>query len=402
MPPAWTSRGDEERGTYTTVAQADETGGNSTGTETGAIQEQDLTEGLEAPVHIGSVPTPEDFLFLPRVADTLPRGAFLIAIVELCERFAYYGLSGPFQNYIANEYNDANGLPGVLGFKQTGATAMTNFFQFWCYCTPLLGAIIADQYLGKYATIKWFSLVYMVGIAILFATSLPWSIRSGAAFPGLVVAMAVIGLGTGGIKSNVSPLIADQVRTSKPFVKTLMNGRQVIVDPEITVQRIFMVFYTCINVGSISAIATTMLELHVGFWGAYLLPLIMFCVGYVVLVSGKDRYIIKPPQGGVIANCFRALWIAIRNKGDLDQARPSATQSRHGRSKVTWDDKFIDELKTAMVACKVFLFFPIYWVTYSQMMNNFVSQGKSYVSSFVALCLQDHHSRPDAAPWPAK
>lgn len=166
---------------------------------------------------------------------------------------------------------------------------MTNFFQFWCYLTPLFGAIIADQFLGKYATIKWFSLIYMGGITILFLTSLPWAIRSGAAFPGLVVAMLIIGLGTGGIKSNVSPLIAEQVRSNKPFVKTLPSGKKVIVDPELTVQRIYMVFYMCINVGSISAIATTMLELHVGFWSAYLLPLIMFCVGYVILVRGKKH-----------------------------------------------------------------------------------------------------------------
>jgi dipeptide/tripeptide permease len=370
MSSAWRQKS-EERGAYATVAQNED----SSATHGKDLAAEDQENQLEAPVHIGSVPTPEDMLFLPRVADTLPYGAFLVAVVELSERFAYYGLSGPFQNYIANEYNDANGLPGALGMKQRGATAMTNFFQFWCYLTPLLGAIVADQYLGKYATIKWFSLVYMVGIAILFITSLPWAIESGAAFPGLIIAMIVIGLGTGGIKSNVSPLIAEQVRSTEPFVKTLPGGKQVIVDPEITVQRIYMIFYMCINVGSISAIATTMLELHVGFWSAYLLPLLMFCVGYVVLVSGKKRYIIKPPQGGVIGNCFRALYIAARNGGNLDKAKASVQGHRRGFSRVTWDDKFIDELKTALVACKVFLFFPIYWVTYSQMMNNFVSQA---------------------------
>jgi dipeptide/tripeptide permease len=374
MSSTWRQKS-EERGAYTTVAQIDDVNAGLTAHGREMVDEEEEAKGLAPPVHIGSVPTPEDLLFLPRVADSLPYGAFLVAIVELCERFAYYGLSGPFQNYIANEYNDANGLPGALGLKQRGATAMTNFFQFWCYLTPLFGAIVADQYLGKYATIKWFSLVYMAGIAILFVTSLPWAVKSGAAFPGLIVAMVVIGLGTGGIKSNVSPLIAEQVRSTKPFVKTLPSGKQVIVDPEVTVQRIYMVFYMCINAGSISAIATTMLELHVGFWSAYLLPLIMFCVGYGVLVSGKKRYIIKPPQGGVIGNCFRALWIAARNDGNLDKAKASTQGHGRGRTVVTRDDKFIDELKTALVACKVFLFFPIYWVCFSQMMNNFISQA---------------------------
>ncbi|KAG9186424.1 hypothetical protein G6011_02980 [Alternaria panax] len=366
---------DGELGAYTTVAQTEAVSANLTSHDKEITDEDVEAVPFEAPIHIGSMPTPEDMLFLPRVADTLPHGAFLVAIVELCERFAYYGLSGPFQNYIANDYDDPNGLPGALGLKQSGATAMTNFFQFWCYLTPLFGAVIADQYLGKYATIKWFSLVYMVGIAILFVTSLPWAVKGGAAYPGLVVAMLVIGLGTGGIKSNVSPLIAEQVRSNKPFVKTLVSGKRVIVDPEITVQRIYMIFYMCINVGSISAIATTMLELHVGFWSAFLLPLVMFCAGYVVLVRGRKQYVIKPPKGGVISNCFRALYIAARNGGDLDKAKASARSHGRSRSIVTWDDKFIDELKTALVACKVFLFFPVYWLSYSQMLNNFISQA---------------------------
>lgn len=52
---------------------------------------------------------------LPGIPLTLSilRSTFLIAIVELCERFTYYGLSGPFQNYISNSYHDPNGLPGV-------------------------------------------------------------------------------------------------------------------------------------------------------------------------------------------------------------------------------------------------------------------------------------------------
>ena len=116
------------------------------------------------------------------------------------------------------------------------------------------GAIVADQYLGKYLTIVYFSIIYMIGILILFVTSLPVAIEHGVAYGGLITAMIVIGLGTGGIKPNVSPLIAEQYRTVKPFIKTLRSGERVIVDPAVTVQRIYMVFYLCINIGSLSEI----------------------------------------------------------------------------------------------------------------------------------------------------
>lgn len=51
--------------------------------------------------------------------------------------------------------------------------------------------------------------------------------------------MIVIGLGTGGIKSNVSPLIAEQYRETKMKVKTLKSGERVIVDPAVTIQSMY-------------------------------------------------------------------------------------------------------------------------------------------------------------------
>lgn len=47
-------------------------------------------------------PTEEDWKTLREVSDKLPTSAFLVIIIEFCERFTYYGLSGPFQNYIQN------------------------------------------------------------------------------------------------------------------------------------------------------------------------------------------------------------------------------------------------------------------------------------------------------------
>lgn len=57
--------------------------------------------------------------------------------------------------------------------------------------TPVLGAIISDQYLGKYKTILYSAFIYVVGVFILFCTSLPWAIEHGAALGGLIAAMVI-------------------------------------------------------------------------------------------------------------------------------------------------------------------------------------------------------------------
>lgn len=75
------------------------------------------------------------------------------------------------------------------------------------------------------------------------------------------------------------------------------------------------IFYLCVNVGSLSSIATTEMEQRTGFWTAYLLCFLMFVVGLVVLVVGKKHYIVRPPKGSVIINAFRAMWIGLWNKG---------------------------------------------------------------------------------------
>lgn len=124
------------------------------------------------------------------------------------------------------------------GLGQSSATGLNQFFQFWCYVTPILGAIVADQYLGRYNTILYFAMIYIVGLIILLCTSLPVAIEHGAALGGLIAAMIIIGLGTGGIKSNVSPLIAEQYRETTQRIRVEKSGERVIVDPAVTAQRI--------------------------------------------------------------------------------------------------------------------------------------------------------------------
>lgn len=47
-------------------------------------------------------PTAEDYKNLREVSDHIPKAAYLVILIEFCERFTFYGLTGPFQNYIQN------------------------------------------------------------------------------------------------------------------------------------------------------------------------------------------------------------------------------------------------------------------------------------------------------------
>lgn len=59
----------------------------------------------------------------------------------------------------------------------------------------------------------------------------------------------------------------------------------------------------------------------------------------------------------------------------LDAPKPSWRVARGNNTPVPWDDKFIDDVKQTLNACKVFAFYPIIWVCYSQLSSNLVSQA---------------------------
>lgn len=71
---------------------------------------------------------------------------------ECCERLAYYGISTNLVLYFKKQLN------------QHSATASKNVSDWsgTCYITPLIGAFLADSYLGRYWTIACFSIIYVI------------------------------------------------------------------------------------------------------------------------------------------------------------------------------------------------------------------------------------------------
>ncbi|KAI4854458.1 peptide transport protein PTR2 [Aureobasidium sp. EXF-8845] len=317
---------------------------------------------------------------LRRVPDRIPWVVLLILIVELGERFTYFGLSAPIQNYIKNPHDSNSDLPGALGKGQAVATALGNFFKFWAYASTVIGAIIADQYLGRFKTIVAACGVYIVGLIILVTTATPAGIESGAGFGGLIAAMVVIGLGTGSIKANVTPMCAEQYRPDTTYTKQLKSGEWVIVDPELTVERMFNWFYWAVNVGALSPLITVNVEAHVSFWAAYLIPLVVIVIAAAVFISGSKRFVKTPPHGSAVIDAVKIVSIAVK-EGGFENARPSALQARGALERhrfaesPSFTDKAVKDVQSGITACKFFLFLPLYFVCWIQIWNNLISQA---------------------------
>lgn len=276
------------------------------------------------------------------------------------------------------------GQSGALGMGQRASTGLVMFNQFWAYLTPILGAYIADTYLGRFKTILYAIAVAIVGHTILIISAIPPVIvHPNSAIGAFAVGLIVLGIGTGLFKSNISPLIAEQYRETRPIVITNKKGERVIQDPPATISRIFLYFYMMINIGSLSGqIGMVFAEKYVGFWLSFLLPTIIYCFCPFVLFFCRNRYYTTPPTGSVTAKAFHLFKFAFAQSPGKNPGKDSEFWERVKPSKVenkpswmTFDDAWVDQVRRGLKACTVFCWYPLYWLAYNQMTNNLTSQA---------------------------
>ncbi|KAL7415368.1 POT family-domain-containing protein [Mrakia frigida] len=308
-----------------------------------------------------------------------------MCLIEFAERASYYGCNDVFSNFVRAPLpaggNGAGAVaPGALGLTQSAgalglglqkATAVTTTFKFLAYTIPILGGIVADTKWGRFKTICVGTAIGAIAHVLLIIPAIPSVIAGGNAIAPFVISIVILAFAAGFIKPSLGPLLCDQSPVQHPTIKVLKSGERVIIDPAATVQRYLLLFYWAINIGAFFSLATTYSEHDVGFWLAFLLPGILYMLMPIVLVLVSKRLYKAPPQGSVVVEAGRVFKAAFANGGwkralkggDNFWHRATPTYlAEHGglTSKVTWDDKFVDELRQSISACKVFLFIPIF------------------------------------------
>ncbi|CAK7227198.1 peptide transporter ptr2 [Sporothrix curviconia] len=255
------------------------------------------------------VPTAEESSTLRRVAGSIPVASYILCVAELAERASYFGASTVFSNFMefplpdretatgAVRKGDSEGHAGALGKGLQFATAFQLLFTFLAYVFPILGAWIADVRLGRFKTIMLGAILGGVAHVIMIGGAAPAVLRAGRGVAPFLVSLFLLVVGAGIFKPNVAPLLIDQYQHQHAYVKTLplspslpsSAGEKVIVDPERTIQRILLIFYAMINIGSFFAIATTYTEKYVGFWVSFLLPGIVYFLLPALLLAVYKR-----------------------------------------------------------------------------------------------------------------
>lgn len=93
---------------------------------------------------------------------TLPPQTKYIIGNEACERFCFYGMKAILIVYMTK----------VLLMTEDSAQEIVHLFNAAIYILPLLGAWLADRFLGRYKTIFFISILYCLGNAVLATSDL--------------------------------------------------------------------------------------------------------------------------------------------------------------------------------------------------------------------------------------
>ncbi|KAH1097281.1 hypothetical protein J1N35_014202 [Gossypium stocksii] len=237
------------------------------------------------------------------------RSASFIIVVEIAERFAYYGISSNLITY----------LTGPLGESTATAAAQVNAWNGAASLLPLLGAFIADSFLGRYRTIILASLIYILGLGLLALSATLSSISSSGGQNADDIALSsslqfqvilffsslyLVAFAQGGHKPCVQAFGADQFDTQDPEECKAKSS-------------FFNWWYFGMCAGTLTTLSIlNYIQDNLSWVLGFAIPGIVMAVGLVVFVLGTTtyRYSVKGDEESPIVTVGRVFILAVRNR----------------------------------------------------------------------------------------
>jgi len=228
-------------------------------------------EAPQEPESATSRPNKTKYLTAPVASPNMPGGIPFIVGNEAAERFSFYGMRCILVVFMTRHLLGANGEAAPM--SEVDATAAFHWFAMSAYFFPILGAILADVWWGKYRTILILSAVYCLGHLALALDETRL---------GLFAGLAMIAVGAGGIKPCVSAHVGDQFGTTNQHL----------------INTVFGWFYFSINLGAFaSTVLTPELLARYGPHWAFGVPGLLMFIATVVFWLGRNRFVHVPPGG---------------------------------------------------------------------------------------------------------
>ncbi|XP_035784867.1 peptide transporter family 1-like [Anopheles albimanus] len=296
-----------------------------------------------------------------------PRSIFFIISNEFSERFNYYGMRTVLALYLTQQ----------LAYSNDTATVIYHVFTSLVYFFPLMGAILADSWLGKFKTILYLSIVYCAGSALIALGAIPPLHLPATSIT--VLGLLFIAIGSGGIKPCVSAFGGDQFKLPEQAVQ---------------LAKFFSLFYFAINAGSlISTTLTPILREDVHCFGqdncfalAFGVPAALMIFSIVVFVCGRAMYTINKPSGNMIVLVFKAIRNALTVRSKERTVNPREHWLDYAEPK--YGKGIVADIKSLMKILILYIPLPVFWALFDQQGSRWTFQATRMDGEFAGYTIK--------------
>lgn len=190
-----------------------------------------------------------------------PKALSFLFLTEMWERFGFYIVQGLLVLYMT-EY---------FGLSDSASYSILGTYTALVYLAPLGGGYLASNYLGFKKSILFGGFLLILGYAILaFTDSL------SIIYP----ALAIIIVGNGFLKPNISSLLGSQYKDNDPRRDA---G--------------FTIFYIGINIGALLAgLSSGYIKEYYGWRASFLCASVGLVIGMMVFLYGRKYIVDKKPR----------------------------------------------------------------------------------------------------------
>ncbi|KAG0452309.1 hypothetical protein HPP92_024973 [Vanilla planifolia] len=226
---------------------------------------------------------------------------------EIRDRFALAGFNANKVQYMQNE----------LHLHLVQATNTLNFFSGTASLTPIVGALIADSFAGRFWTITTGSFIYLLGMIGVTVSAILPGLRPPPCEPKsetcnhattcqLLVfygSVLLTAMGAGGIRPCVVAFGADQFELDRPQAQH--KGRR----------SFFNLYFFSMGFSTLLALTVAVyVQDNVGWGLGFGIPGIAMFVSIVVLVAGYPLYIRRKPGGSPLTRVTQVRVAAVRKR----------------------------------------------------------------------------------------
>lgn len=283
-----------------------------------------------------------------------PRAIPFIISNEFCERFNYYGMRTVLVLYLTRK----------LDFDDDTATVLYHTFTTLVYFMCVIGAIIADSWLGKFRTILYLSIVYTIGSGCIALGAIPTWDLDGRAMT--IAGLLLIAFGSGGIKPCVAAFGGEQFKLPEQAKYLAL---------------FFSMFYFAVNSGSfVSTMVTPILREDVKCFDdddcfplAFGVPGVLMVVSIIIFIIGKPLYKVSAPSGNMFVKVSKCIWTAIRTRSREKSINPREHWLDYSEKR--WGRQLVDETRILLNVLRLYIPLPVFWALFDQQGSRWTFQA---------------------------